>query len=88
MDDTTLMIQAVSTYVLYRTVHHLRHRRDPSGAGRQQYVQHYMDQTLHEACRGCARFRNVCQRASGAPTLRRQREEGPAARRRIRRRVQ
>eukprot|EP00959_Pyramimonas_sp_CCMP1952_P312041 6530725-Pyramimonas_sp.AAC.1 len=58
MDDTTLMLQATSTYVLYRTVHHIRHLRDQPRRDRQQYVQHYMGQTLHEACRGCARLRN------------------------------
>ena len=90
MGDQALCLQAVSTYVLYRTVNHIRHRRFRDAQARSAYIKQFMNQLLHEACRGHARLRQVCQGSGSARPVRRPRAEEAAARpaRRVRRRLQ
>ena len=69
MDDTALRLQAVATYVLYRTVHHVRRLTGIIGLAREQYVKRYLDQMLHEATRDDGRLRHCCRmRAGGSAT--------------------
>ena len=56
-----LQLQAVANFILYRTTNHVRHTTLPAGDGRREYISHYMDQLLHEACKDDARLRMCCQ---------------------------
>ena len=63
MLDNDLSRQAVATYVLYRTVHHMRRLTGHAAASYETYLRHYMDQQLHEAVRDDKRLRHCCRSA-------------------------
>ena len=78
MTDDELVRQAVFTYVLYRTVNHVRRLTFADDGGRQTFCRQYMGQMLHEATRDDPRVRNRCQpRVPGGPGRRRRADEGP-----------
>jgi hypothetical protein len=74
MTDDDLRLQAVATYVLYRTVHHIRRQPGRNEEARKKFVQHYMDQQLHEATRDDSKLRNCCMKAGWAAWAKRPRE--------------
>ena len=75
MLDDTLCFQAVANYVLYRTTNHLLHTGMGEGEARAAYVEKFMDQLLHEACRGDAGLRRCCQDSNPAGGIRRRAAE-------------
>ena len=77
MTDRLLSLQAVTTHVIYRTVHHVRRRDFATGDQRAECVQHYMNQQLHEAARSYGKLRRTC---SVRTTLAPKRPRGPEAR--------
>ena len=74
MTDYRLSLQGVTTYVLYRTVHHVRRRGFVTEAQRAEFVRHYMSQQLHEATRSSAKLRRTCD-VWAALALKRRREQ-------------
>ena len=75
MNDTTLQLQAVATYVLYRTVNHIRHRPPAEETKRHEYLQHYLDQQRHEATRGDPKLQRCCHAAASEAFRKRLRED-------------
>ena len=65
MLDTPLCMQAVANYILYRTTSHIRFAGNIPEDSRTEYVERFMDQTLHEATRDEPRLRRLCMQASG-----------------------
>ena len=64
MSDKTLQLQAVATYVLYRTVNHIRHRPLGAETAWREFLQHYFDQQRHEAARGHPKLQKCCKEAA------------------------
>ena len=58
--DVLLRI-AVAQYALYRTTNHLRHRNTTHSTP--DYIQHYLNQILHEATRDSPQLRDYCRGA-------------------------
>ena len=77
MSDEALRLQAVATYLLYRTVNHLRHHRFAQPEERQQYIQHYLNQMLHEATRDDSALRRCCGCPVADAARKRAREQEP-----------
>jgi hypothetical protein len=65
MKKTRISLQAAGVYVLYRTVNHLRHQPPMPQDRRNEYVWHYMHQTLHEAIKGHASLTQQVVGSSG-----------------------
>ena len=57
LPDLELCAHAVTVYVLNRTVHHVRRIKFKDADSRKVYVEHYLNQQLHEAVRGHAKLR-------------------------------
>ena len=74
MTDEDLRLQAVATYVLYRTVNHVRRLLTADETARKAFVHHYMDQQVHEATRDDSKLRSYCAEAGWAAWAKRPRE--------------
>lgn len=84
--DTDLRMVAVATYVLYRTVNHLRHQTRLDGDDHSAYTRKFMDQMLYEACRDDLQLRRCCRGLPAAPRQKRTAEDSGTGQRRTRRR--
>ena len=82
--DMQLRMGAVATYVLYRTVNHLRHRTRLDGDDRITYTCKFMGQILYEACRDDLQLWRCCRGLPVAPRQKRRAEDSGATRRRTR----
>ena len=75
MTGDAIKLQAVATYVLYRTTNHMRRQPFRQAEHRARYVQQYMDQSWHEAARDDGPLRSCCAKASLAASRKRAREQ-------------
>jgi hypothetical protein len=77
MSKEHLSLHALGTYVLYRTVNHLRHASVACPNDRRHHVGHVMHESLHEAARGHDRLGKLIAGTS-APKTGSARREGSA----------
>ena len=84
-----MKLQATATYVLYRTVHHVRRQAAQGQQQRSTYIKHFMDQQLHEATRDDSKLRNCCSSAGWTEHAKRSNGAGeePPVQQRSRRRT-